>query len=108
MSNVRQRKSALKGESEAGKSSLFQKVRFAVDDAIFNRSLRDKNIVRIEQMSIWPYVALFVVFLVFSIYFVDYLHHVDDNTIAASDEDHHIIFLKVLKTLSKFHLSQIF
>lgn len=98
MSNVRQRnlKSSLKGASgnTANKPSLLQKVRFAVDDVIFNRSARDTNIHRIEEMLIWPYVVTFFAFLTLSVYFVNYLNY-DGDVIASAQDDVHFLFNKV-------------
>jgi len=100
MSNLRQRniKSALKGSKTADvgeKPSIFQKVRFAAEDVIFNRAMRETNVHRIEQMSVWPYVLTFVVFFTFSMYLVDYLHHMDENTLAYASEEHHFVYRKV-------------
>ena len=99
MSGLRQRniKSSMKGSKAADgtKPSILQKVRFAAEDVIFNRAMRETNAQRIEQMTVWPYIVTFVVFFTFSLYLVDYLHHMDDNTLAFAADEHHFVYRKV-------------
>ncbi|XP_066921377.1 2-oxoglutarate and iron-dependent oxygenase domain-containing protein 3-like [Clytia hemisphaerica] len=82
MSNVRKRnvKFAAGTKEEDGKGpSGLQKVGSAVLNVILNRKKNKGRIQKIENASIWPYLFLFVIFLTFSIYFVDYLHRWENN-----------------------------
>lgn len=76
MSSVRKRNVTFAPETkkEQSQSSGFQKVKSAVEGFILNKRGKKTRIQKIEQASLWPYLVLFVFFLVFSMYFVDYLH----------------------------------
>lgn len=58
--------------------SKLKKVQFAIEDVIFSKRPRRDKIRRIEEMSVWPYVIFFIVFLTCSMYLVDYLHNLDN------------------------------
>ena len=79
MANIRQRSNIKTSFEEGRKKSIFQSVRTAVQDVILNRATRSVNVERIEQMSVWPYVVMFVVFFVFSIYLIDYIHYLESG-----------------------------
>ena len=61
-------------EPKNDQPSRFQKVRMAVENLVLNRKGRKTKIQKIEEMSVWPYVLLFIGFLAFSIYLTDYVH----------------------------------
>lgn len=77
MSNIRKRNVSFAPEpkkEERHQTSSFQKVKSAVESLILRKKGRKSRIQKIEESSLWPYLILFGLFLMFSIYFVDYLH----------------------------------
>ena len=76
MSNIRKRNVTFAPEpkKEKRQPSSFQTVKSAVESFILNKKGKKTRIQKIEESSLWPYLIMFVSFLVFSIYFVEYLH----------------------------------
>lgn len=95
MSNLRKRNVKFAEEEKKSKPSIIKKVQFALGSVIFKRR-ENSNIVRIEQMSVIPYIIAFVVFLVMSRYLVEYIHHISDDGVIASREDQYTrLFVEV-------------
>lgn len=98
MSSLRQRhtKSNTSNRAVGEKPSVVN----SVSDSILKVILRGKsgkNVKSIEEMSVVPYIIAFVLFLTFSIYFVDYIHHLNEDHVIASHSEMYTRLFKQIK-----------
>jgi len=82
MTNVRNRFNKNAGKTTTSSNpSVFQSFTNSMV-SLMNKKSGKKDISRIQKMSVIPYILSFIGFLIFSIYFIDYLHYEVENVIA--------------------------